>query len=482
MSCNIFRAPPEVFHKIVFFATLASPLGPPKELLNCMLVCRIFWERLLPKNASQLYFLIFAQKFDARGPIYRLTKDVIHEHAPLEMRRRFEAIHIFKNRMFDHPGLTEALWIAYLMVEDSDTSQKNIKQLLRVGTLTFLDSYLRSRLKDDAGDNLGWPIVDENVSLAIALAWTLASPRVMGSEHPDARTEMVTMLKPITFASFRYSISCLSPDSFEFADSSHPLTSFLNMTHPSYPISAYPPQQIDYFGAVKRKARPPLAAIFATLLYFVRVDAEFVTEIPAHVTCETRAEAIQQGLEGPCAEDFRHFFNHCRTRFADFPGIDVGIQSSSIATNPDTILCQPSFYRLGSLTGQWQGMFIMHGIYSDVSAIHTPAVFDHPSVLETRRPFYLTIEEHYCCDTRYTVPVNRKQNAIQEAWLPEDIQARQTPGGIEFTDEGGTFLTTYTTHVRCDSESSLREHPSIVDIIITAKACHPISDRGEKQD
>lgn len=177
MPANIFRVPPEVFHRIALFATLASPLGPPKELLNCMLVCRTFWERLLPRNSSQLYYVIFAQKFDVRGPIYRLTKDTIHEHAPLEMRRRFEAIYIFKKRMFDHPGLTEALWIAYLMVEDSDTSQKNIKQLLRVGTLTFLDSYLRSRFYDGAEDNLGWPIVDENMSLAIALAWTLASPR-----------------------------------------------------------------------------------------------------------------------------------------------------------------------------------------------------------------------------------------------------------------------------------------------------------------
>lgn len=178
MSCTIFDTPPEVFHKIALFATLASPLGPPKELYNLMLVCRLFWERLLPKNASQLYYIIFAQKFDARGPIYRLSPQVVHEHAPLEMRRRFTAIQIFKRRVFDHPNLTEALWIAYLMVEDSDTSQKNVKQLLRVGTPTFLDLYLRSRMYHGSDDNNGWPIMDENISLAIALSWTLASQSV----------------------------------------------------------------------------------------------------------------------------------------------------------------------------------------------------------------------------------------------------------------------------------------------------------------
>ncbi|PPQ80352.1 hypothetical protein CVT25_003635 [Psilocybe cyanescens] len=467
MPCNIFQVPLEVFHRIALFATLASPLGPPKELLNCMLVCRTFWERLLPKNASQLYYVIFAQKFDARGPIYRLGKDIIHEHAPLEMRRRFDAIHIFKKRMFDHPGLTEALWIAYLMVEDSDTSQKNIKQLLRVGTPIFLDSYLRSRMYDGSVNNNGWPTIDENISLAIALSWTLASPRVMGSENPSLCAEMMRMLKPIVFASFRYSISCALPDSFTFAGTRQGPAASINMSNSPYPVSALPPQEIHYFGAVKRKARPPLAAIFATLLYFVRAETRTKNQTLPHVTCETRAEANQRGIQGPCAEDFRHYFNHCRTRFADFPGIDVGIQSSSIATNPDTVLCQPSFYKLGSLSGQWQGSFIMPGIYTPLADVGSPAMM--VQYQDSQKPLYLTIEEHYCCDARAAAPVNLRRNGISNAWLPEDILAREHPDGMEFTDMKGTFRTTYTTHRRRDSESSPREQFPVADVIITAK-------------
>jgi len=165
--------PPEILQKIVLYATLGSPLGPPNELYNCLLTCRAFRDDLCPQNAGELYFVLFTKKFDARGPIYRLGPSVVRENAALEMRRRFSALQIFKRRLLDHPELTEALWIAYLMVEDSDTSQTNIKQLLYVSLPTFLSLYLRQRLYD--GSSGIWPTLTAENSLAIALSWTLAS-------------------------------------------------------------------------------------------------------------------------------------------------------------------------------------------------------------------------------------------------------------------------------------------------------------------
>lgn len=77
--------------------------------------------------------------------------------------------------------------------------------------------------------------------------------------------------------------------------------------------------------------------------------------IPAHIIYSTREEAIQAGYNGPTVEDIVHYYERCGTRFADFPGIDVGVHSSALATSPDTILGQPSLYEVGRLSGQWQG-------------------------------------------------------------------------------------------------------------------------------
>jgi len=175
MRVSIIDIPQEILQKIAQYATLGSPLGPPQELYNCLLVCRTFRDCLSPQNAGELYSYIFAQKFDAVAPMYRLSPVVFRENAPLELRRRFFALKIFETRQLDHSQLTEALWMAYLMVEDSDTSQKNVKQLLWAGLPAFLDLYLRRRLYERAGENDGWPVVTEQNSLALALSWTLAS-------------------------------------------------------------------------------------------------------------------------------------------------------------------------------------------------------------------------------------------------------------------------------------------------------------------
>jgi hypothetical protein len=175
MPIPIIDIPPEILQKIALYATLGSALGPPTELYNCLLTCRTFRDVLSPQNARELYFDIFAKRFDARGPIYRLGPSVVREHAALEMRRRFSAIRIFKRRVLDHPELTEALWVAYLMVQDADTSQTNVKQLLFAGLPSFLDLYLRRRLYGGAAENGTWPTLTVKNSLAIALSWTLAS-------------------------------------------------------------------------------------------------------------------------------------------------------------------------------------------------------------------------------------------------------------------------------------------------------------------
>lgn len=80
-----------------------------------------------------------------------------------------------------------------------------------------------------------------------------------------------------------------------------------------------------------------------------------------HVMCKNRQEANAAGRKGPSVADVVHFDRYCVTKFADFPGIDIGILSSTMAGSgsPDVILYQPSVYKLGTLSGPWYGSLIV---------------------------------------------------------------------------------------------------------------------------
>lgn len=83
------------------------------------------------------------------------------------------------------------------------------------------------------------------------------------------------------------------------------------------------------------------------------------TTIPAHLSYATREEANNAGFVGLTIEDVKHFMERCGTRFADYPGFDVGVHSSALLNSPDTILGEPGLYQLGRLSGQWQGSIIV---------------------------------------------------------------------------------------------------------------------------
>ena len=169
----ILEIPQEILQKIALYAIHDSPLGPPKELHSLLLTCKTFNKYLSPQNASELYCSIFGQQFDALAPQCRLGHQAARENTALELSRRFSALRIFEKPFFDDHSLSEALWIAYFMVMDQDTSQKNIQQLVRAGFPAFLDSYLLDHLYED--DENGWPVMSERNSLALTLAWYLAS-------------------------------------------------------------------------------------------------------------------------------------------------------------------------------------------------------------------------------------------------------------------------------------------------------------------
>ncbi|KAJ3516228.1 hypothetical protein NLJ89_g1251 [Agrocybe chaxingu] len=497
-SILITDIPQELLQKIALYATLGSLLGPPKELYNLLLTCRLFRDALSFQNASELYAFVFAQKFDARAPSLRLGAATVREQAPLEMRRRFEFIRIFRQRKIHHPDLTQALWTAYTMVEDSDTSQKNMKQLLRAGMVDFLDLYLRERLYEGATEsNDGWPVLNEQNSLAIALSWTLSSQSSVNREDRTTSDSMRDLLRPIVFAAFRYSIFPMTEDAFGFGGTFEPAqvptvmktAAAMSVASPisessqiefsssiattaqnqkPFPLSVLAPCEVAYFGDITLKARLPPAALFASLLYFTRMESITPFSVPPHISCATRAEAQACGYNGVCLEDYEHFYRNCRTKFADFPALDVGVQSAAMAKEEGPIF-QPVPYQLGVLSGRWQGSQLMPFVQEYKSWTESPSLpkkFD----AECRSPLYLTIEEHYCDDIRAAVPHDDPTNGMKNAWLPHNLQATVRDGRMEFSDVEGTFHTTYKTYTRGSASAGGRDpQRQVVDVIITGK-------------
>ncbi|KAF9054106.1 hypothetical protein BJ165DRAFT_1522674 [Panaeolus papilionaceus] len=452
MVISLIDIPQELLQKIVLSATLSTLLGPPKDLRSLMMTCRAFRDLLSPHNSSEIYNLIFAYKFDALAPVYRLGQTTVRENSALEMRRRFSALQTFKakGRILDDSSLTEAFWVAYLMVEDSDASQKNVKQLLHAGLPGFLDVYLRDHLHEGAEANDGWPMMSVKSSLAIALSWALTSQCSVNREDPVKRVEMVSLLAPIVLTACRTTSEAI------------PWTPF----YERFPRSTFPPQDIDYFGAITRKVHVPSGPLFAILLYCTRIESTYKLFIPPHLRHRTREWLALSGSAGPCIEDMEDYFTHCRTSFADYPAIDVGIQSSGIELSSDSILCQPSCYKLGTLSGQWQGsdMTPLSDKYQEwVSSGTVPKSFDGPM----RRPQFLRFSEHYCCNIDSVVPQDRVENGVVNAWLPQDLQAVEEKDGIHFSDGKGTFRKFYKTFRR--GQTCVKPE-QVVDVIITGKS------------
>jgi hypothetical protein len=174
MFASLFDAPPEILRRIALFVTLATPLGPPRELCNLSQLCRSA-HRILSQDSAEFYACILTQKFDSRVVVQRLGKSTLQDSAKVELQRRFAALDIFRKGRLDDPFLTEAFWIAYIMLEESSPSMKNVKQLLWADLPAFLDSFFQKRLYEGSTTNNGWPLPNVKNSLATALFWLLSS-------------------------------------------------------------------------------------------------------------------------------------------------------------------------------------------------------------------------------------------------------------------------------------------------------------------
>ncbi|KAG6820260.1 hypothetical protein H0H93_003268 [Arthromyces matolae] len=387
MLARLLDTNPSIIRRVALFTVLhADFLSPLSDFLSLSLVCRSSFQTL-SKDSSQLYFDIFSATFDVLGPLSRLGKTTVVKNAKEELERRFNALKVLRRGELDDPDLTEALWIAYMMYEDSDKGHKNVKRILATGLNGLLNRYLRQRL-------------------------------YRGSEM-----------------------------------------------HGPYPPPPFLPCNVVYFGSVFRMMRVPPISIFATLSFFAHKEIT-PPQIPSHLRSED--PTTLRTTIGPTMDDIVHFYEHCQTHFADFPGIDVGLIRPRVDVFPTLPLPSAALetpeYRLGALTGMWQGSFIVPYLTSYETWLNTLSV---PMDFETagRFPLYMSLEEHYVCDPNAVIRSSTVTEGTKNAWLPPEFKWRQVKNGIEVFDEARSFKSFYRTFRRGD------EIPigDVVDVIVTGK-------------
>jgi hypothetical protein len=191
-------------------------------------------------------------------------------------------------------------------------------------------------------------------------------------EKEIAREELMHILEPLVFAAFR--VCCVfslctyntQPASKypifnaneSFLDVNRKSPQLSQSTHGSYPPDPLPQSVVTYFGKVRCEGRAPLAPLFASMIYFTRIERD-APMIPPHLRSDphrTRAEAcIHDGHEGPTLEDVMEFVNDCNTHFVQ--AVNCHIKRQHIALNLDS--SDRSLYTLGLLTGRWKGSYIV---------------------------------------------------------------------------------------------------------------------------
>ncbi|KAG6876090.1 hypothetical protein C0993_005576 [Termitomyces sp. T159_Od127] len=459
MLTRLLNLEPSVFRKIALFTVCDSDFSAPlRDFVSISLVCRAAY-RALTENSAPLYFDIFSEIFDV-CPLSGLGTAVVQEHAKDELKRRFAALKVLRRGDLDDPHLTEAFWVAYIMFEDSSKGKKNVKRLLAAGIHGLASTFLRQRLYRGSETNYGWPIPNEQNSLAVALLWLSSSLQTLNRETKEEREEIGRLLQPLVFAAFRYPIFSIAEFCFDIAAYTHQPTS--SSVHGPYPPPPLSPRDVVYFGRVRRSIRVPCISLFAALSFFVRKEI-IPHEIPHHLRPENRRDTAGTP-NGPTIDDIRHFYEHCHTHFADFPQIDVGVIPSRVQV-PSTLsvpptLIEPPAYRVGTLTGRWQGSFIIPFLesYEDwLSTLAAPPEFAAPG----RSPLYMTLQEHYVCDPGVTVPF---VEGTTNAWLPAGFRWNEQQDVIEVFDQQGSPRLSYHTFRRGAPPSG-----RVVDVIITGR-------------
>lgn len=268
------------------------------------------------------------------------------------------------------------------------------------------------------------------------------------------RDTILQLLTPFVFAAFRVRVHPSlkffidgdieqypifgSAESYFDLSTSHCCSTSTGV-HGPYPPPPLLPQNITYFGRIRREAHVPCVSVFASLSYFTRHET-MSPMIPPHLIeakRQTRVEADALGLSGPTLDDMEHFIHQCQTRFVDY---SMG-RIQKLKSPPSSIVGQPS-YQLGTLTGRWEGSYIVRRLSTfpikHSYLLQMPFLDDYHSWLNElqapshfpttgRFPLYITLQEHFICKPKSIYPWNNVERGTLNAWLPSGLEWVEKP-------------------------------------------------------
>ncbi|GLB43740.1 putative imidazolonepropionase activity [Lyophyllum shimeji] len=315
--CYLRRLPLEIFDAIALELTALEPVGPPSILLPLMLTCKALHALLVPQTNPALYARVFRQKFDVAAVTRRAFRPTPIQCVD-QMHQYFAALRVFRRRDLypaAAPGeemldidVEAALQIGVVMMLEDDG--KNAMQLVQWGHADeFVDSFVRTRLYEDAEENDGWPLESSRNAHALWLMWLLTTEESLLKESPTRRAQLMQLLLPFVYVPYRYPGSLAPPNHYLIPPLITPThaPSTIPTAHGAYPI--YPdPAFVSFchYSSRPQLARP-LASVAAKLLFCARTEVTPVP-IPPHLD-RTREDAHARGNweVGPTREDVEEF-------------------------------------------------------------------------------------------------------------------------------------------------------------------------------
>ncbi|GJE97849.1 hypothetical protein PsYK624_140710 [Phanerochaete sordida] len=442
--------PHDVLQSIAVEVANTQSLGLLDNLVALLQTCQHIYVLLSPTHNNHLYGRIFRLKFDTGAAARHLGDRALYSPALASQLREYcAALKRIRSRDLAAPPdvLERTLWAAFFLLAENDG--RNHAQLQLAGLGAFVDAFVRTRLWDGHESNHGWPLDTTANALALYLMWYMTDSETLHAESPEDRRQLMEITRPYVIAPFKYA-SFHAPDihfrlPLPANALAHP-TALLQTPHgpyPPYPRSNVRVEHVHY--GMHIKIRPPLAATYASLLYFARSEA-IAYRIPQNIPANREA-AHAVGIHGVYAtqEDYKHFNAHKAASVVPKGSWHrlAGESPASLAWDNDLNrmrFCADPFvprvpgrsvFTYGSLSGSWFGRMLMSGPTAYLDTVKTPQYMPGVPAMVTL-PISFRLREHHCVGLHTPVPHGAPaadgrahDDGVVNAWFPPGTSFRE---------------------------------------------------------
>ncbi|TFK98200.1 hypothetical protein BDV98DRAFT_585076 [Pterulicium gracile] len=420
--------------------------GPPTPLITFLLLSRTIRQKV---DGTALHAAIFERKFDATAPRRRFPSWCTSSALSVKCKRRFVCLRRFKNH--PHHVTIEDLWIAYLMMLESDGN--NEEQLIEyAGIRSFLSGVLTDAVTSPR-ISASWLEHTEGAALVMSLIWLTTETGMDPLISPDMcdAVNKRCFHRPL-FAGFRYpswfgdsTQFQLSPsdvktarDSVAIAVAENPQLRSVTIRHFGQTLTIFPPS-IMCAAVLAWKAVNPPPPIGADL-------PELYQRLP---------EIRVPGYTGLIRSDIEEYNRDCRPRLrvrrqpsnsSEASALKAGSETAEVewqraischalSISPQNLV-RGSSYILGSLTSRWAGFFthISEGLLQALINRPDEPILDVPYGLQG---IFVDLKEHVC-EAPNLFPLGLDElggHDVLNAWLPKGFHLNQSDDSVELSFE-----------------------------------------------